>query len=317
MSNHLDERLSEGLARSAMNAPVLGCEIADITTLVVKRRRRRANARGALTVVAFAAVVGGLVAIRSTNDGVASTAGRPAVQVESPLTRLAEAPMPFGQVTKPGAIALELADGQHITFAITADVWYDGYGQQTTIQYDNYGTGFGQADDAEVPLIPESELGGTESLTFWTGLPASATRVEYFTVSGEGVWQTPVEGLAAFPATSHAADDTLIAYSIDGAEVARISWSATHLVSTGQSDGGPLHYNYSSLPEPTIDVYGPIDVTKIADLDGAETEAYMAFADAMMMSCLGANGDAAWTTCIQTTDAAVKTYLDDLPTVDS
>ena len=114
------------------------------------------------------------------------------------------------------------------------------------------------------------------------------------------------------PTTAHAPNDTLIAYDDAGNEVARATWSSTHLVSSNEGDDQVLHDNYSSLAEPAVGVYGPIDVTKIADLDRAATEAYTAYANATMFACLSTQGDAAWTECIQSTDAAVKVYLDGL-----
>jgi hypothetical protein len=303
MSTELDERLTERLARSAATAPVCMLQLEEIDARAAQRRRRRSAARG---VVAVGVVVGLGAAVMAMRDPQSTG---PAAPTETPLRRLADAPIRSAQPTKPGAIALELADGQQITFAIIGNAFYDGYAQQTVVQYATYWTGSTYPDDVELPLVPAAELGGTESLTFWTGLPETVTRVEYLPVTGDSAWQTPVDGFAAFPATAHAPNDTLIAYDSAGNEVARATWSSTHLVSSNQGDDGVLHDNYSSLTEPTADVYGPIDVTKIADLDREATEAYTAYADATMLSCLSTNGAASWTECIQSTDAAVKAYL--------
>ncbi len=308
MKTTLEERLSEGLARSATKAPALILAVGEVSTHVARRRRRRSNLRGALAVITIAAGVGGLLAIRATRTGDAS-APTSATNVESPLRHLPDATIRYSTPTKPGAIALELADGQHITFAITGSPFYDGYSQQSTIQYDTYATGRAQADNVDVPLIPEPALGGTETLAYWTGVPATATRVEYIPAAGKSVWQTPIAGITAFPTAAHNPNDTFIAYDNDGNELIRTTWATTHLVSSGNVDNGPMHFDYSSLSDPAVDVYGPIDVTKIADLDRAATEGYTTFANATMFGCLAANGDAAWTNCIGTTDAAVKTYL--------
>lgn len=303
MSNDLEHRLHDHLQHAADTAPAPMLQVADIDARVAQRRRRRTAVRG---VMAVGVVVGLGAAVMAMRDPQSTG---PAAPTETPLTRLPNAAISSAQPTKPGAIALELADGQRITFAIIGNAFYDGYAQQTVVQYATYWTGSTHPDDVELPLVPESELGGTESLTFWTGLPASATRVEYIPVTGDSAWQTPIDGFAAFPTAGHATNDTLIAYDSNGTEVARTTWSTTHLVSSNQGDDGVLHDNYSSLTEPTVDVYGPIDVTKIADLDRAATEAYTGFADATMLSCLSTNGAAAWTECIQSTDAAVKAYL--------
>jgi hypothetical protein len=303
MSNDLEHRLHDHLHHTAATAPVSMLQLTEIDARTAQRRRRRTAARG---VVAVGVVVGLGAAVLAMRDP--QSAG-PAAPTETPLTRLANATIRSAQPTKPGAVALELADGQQITFAIIGNAFYDGYAQQTVVQYATYWMGSTYADDADLPLVPAAELGGTESLTFWTGLPSSATRVEYRPVNGEGLWQTPVDGFAAFPAANHAPEDTLIAYDNAGNEVARTTWSSTHLVGSNEGDDGVLHHNYSSLAEPSVDVYGPIDVTKIADLDRAATEAYTGFADATMLSCLSTNGGDAWTECIQSTDAAVKAYL--------
>jgi hypothetical protein len=303
MSNDLEHRLHDHLHQAAGTAPAPMLQLTEIDARVAQRRRRRTAVRG---VMAVGVVVGLGAAVMAMRDPQSTG---PAGPTETPLTRLPDATIRSGQPTKPGAVALELADGQRITFAIIGNAFYDGYAQETWVQYDTYSTGFAYADDVDLPLVPRSELGGTESLIFWTGLPASATRVEYLPVTGESLWQTPVDGFAAFPAAAHAPDDTLVAYDVAGSEVARTTWSTTHLLSSNQGDDGILHDNYTSLAELTVDVYGPIDVTKIADLDRAATEAYTGFADATMLSCLSTNGDAAWTECIQSTDAAVKEYL--------
>ncbi len=303
MSNDLEHRLHDHLHLTAVTAPASMLQLTEIDARAAQRRRRRTAARGA---VAVGVVVGLGAAVMAMRDPQSTG---PAAPTEAPLTQVANATIRNGQPTKPGAVALELADGQRITFAIIGNAFYDGYAQETWVQYDTYSTGFAYADAVDLPLVPRSELGGTESLTFWTGLPASAARVEYLPVTGESLWQTPVDGFAAFPAASHAPDDTLVAYDVAGNEVARTTWSTTHLLSSNQGDDGILHDNYTSLTELTADVYGPIDVTKIADLDRAATEAYTGFADATMLSCLSTNGAASWTECIQSTDAAVKAYL--------
>ncbi len=303
MSTELEHRLHDHFHHAAATAPTTFLQLTEIDARAAQRSRRGTAARGAMAVGVVVGLGAAVMAIRDPQ----STA--PAARTETPLTRLPDATIRIAQPTKPGAIALELADGQRITFAIVGSPFYDGYAQQTRVQYDTYSTGSTYPDDLEIPLVPVPELGGTESLTFWTGLPSSATRVEYLPVTGEGLWQTPVEGFAAFPATAHAPDDTFIAYDSAGNEVARTTWSTTHLVSSNEGDDRVLHNNYSSLTEPTVDVYGPIDVTKIADLDRAATEAYMGYANATMFSCLSTNGDDAWTECIQSTDAAVKSYL--------
>ncbi len=302
MSTELEHRLHDHFHHAAATAPVSMLQLTEIDARTAQRRRRRTVARG---VMAVGVVVGLGAAVMAMRDPQSTG---PAAPTETPLTRLPNATIRSAQPTKPGAVALELADGQHITFAIVGSPFYDGYAQQTWVQYDTYSTGF-TYPDVDIPLIPAAELGGTESLIFWTGLPSSATRVEYLPVTGDVLWQAPVEGIAAFPATAHAPADTMIAYDSAGNEVARTTWSTTHLLSSNQGDDGVLHHNYTSLTEPPVDISGPVDVTKIADLDRAATEAYTGFANATMYSCLSTNGDDAWTECIQSTDAAVKAYL--------
>lgn len=302
MSNDLEHRLHDHFHHAAATAPATFLQLTEIDARAAQRRRRRTAARGAMAVGVVVGLGAAVMAMRDPQ----STG--PAAPTESLLARLPDATIRTGEPTKPGAVALELADGQHITFAIVGSPYYDGYAQETRVQYATYSTGFAYPD-VDIPLIPVSELGGTESLTFWTGLPSSAARVEYLPVTGDILWQTPVDGIAAFPATAHAPDDTMIAYDSAGNEVARTTWATTHLLSSNELDDGVLHHNYTSLTESTVDVSGPVDVTKIADLDRAATEAYTRYANATMLSCLSTNGDDAWTECIQSTDAAVKAYL--------
>ena len=59
----------------------------------------------------------------------------------------------------------------------------------------------------------------------------------------------------------------------------------------------------NKLPQPDS-VVG----TGVRDL-GADEEAYRAFADGEMRSCLARDGDAGWNACLASTDAAVKAFL--------
>ena len=100
----------------------------------------------------------------------------------------------------------------------------------------------------------------------------------------------------------------LIGYDAAGHEVQRISWSAAKLIGTSSTGGDPaVSSDYSSVTEPSA--IPDVDMTMLA---GLQDDAYRAFGNDTMRSCLAAQGDSAWTACIQSTDSAVKQYLKDL-----
>lgn len=300
MITDLEHRLHDHLDRAAGAAPASMLHLDTIDARAAQRRRHRSVARGALAVGAIVGLGAGVLAMRDSQPI------QPAGSTPTPLTRLSDTGL-YTDLVKPGAVALLLADGRHLTFAITAMPFYDGYSQQTTIKYDGYSTGRAQPITADLPLIPEPELGGDDHVVYWTGIPASAATVELHLADGQVLSQQPVEGIAAFPVASHSNDDTLIALDAAGNEVARTSWMTVRLLGSGTTDGGVENHNWTSLGEP--DNYGPVDVSKISGLSQAEEDAYRKFADTTMRSCLSANGAASWTECIQSTDAAVKAYL--------
>ncbi|MCW2750142.1 MAG: hypothetical protein JWR83_1252 [Aeromicrobium sp.] len=306
MSNTLEADLKDRLSRRAEEAST-SLPLENVTRRVAARRRHRAALRGttaALALVAAAAGLYGLQASRSADPVPTATAS---VVAETPLVQLDDVFM-FTSVVKPGAIALQLADGQRLTIGVVGEPYYDGYNQALTVQIGATSNGWFQPLGAEVSAATESMLGGNDGVVYWTALPSSVTRVELHLASGATTWQTPVAGVAAFPVAAHSPDDTLIAYDASGNEVQRIAWSATHLVGSTTTGNDPtVHSDYSTEHE-AADV-PQIDVSALANLTQDQEDGYRAFGDDTMRACLNTNGEAAWTSCIASTDVAVKGYL--------
>ena len=250
------------------------------------------------------------VALNARRDASSPPTASVAEPSESPLVRVDDVSLSTS-IVKPGAVALQLADGQRLTFAVVGQPYFDGYAQAVAVQIGATSNGRFLPAGADVTAGAEPELGGNDTVVFWAGLPASVARVEFHPATGATTWQTPVDGIAAFPVTAHAPDDTLIAYDAAGNEVQRISWSAAKLIGeTTTGDDPAVRSDYSSVMVPTA--VQDVDVTMLAGLTQLQEDAYRAFGNDTMRSCLAAQGDSAWTACIQSTDAAVKQYLKDL-----
>ncbi len=262
----------------------------------------------AATVLAVGVGAAG-VALNARRDASSPPAASVAGPSESSLVRVDDV-TPFASIVKPGAIALQLADGQRLTFAVVGQPYFDGYAQAVTIQIGAASNGRFLPADADVTAGAEPELGGNDTVVFWAGLPASVARVELHPAAGATTWQTPVDGIAAFPVASHSPNDTLIGYDAAGNEVQRISWSAAKLMGSTFTSGEPVRSDYSSItPEPVVP---DVDWAMLAGLTQLQEDAYRAFGNDTMRACLAAQGDAAWTACIESTDSAVKQYLKDL-----
>jgi hypothetical protein len=300
MSYDLDDRLHPDLVRLADRAPLAGHRLDDITTLARRRRTRRTVARATLGVAAVAAMGVSVFLVR--HEPSSGTASDPN---ERPLIVIPTGSTP--NITRPDALTLRLSDGQTLAFAVVGMPFYDGYRQFTTIDINGAGTGRVQPSDHDIALIPEPEVGGYNTVIYWTGLPATATRVELHGGDGTVVWQRPVHGIAAFPVSGHGAD-TLVALDVGGHAVAHASWDSTHLVSSSGPTPQSQNRHFSSLADPSSSSYGPIDATKLAGQTAEETLAHQAFADGIMESCLAHHGAQAWTECIRSTEAAVKAH---------
>ena len=263
----------------------------------------------AATVLAVGVGAAG-VALNARRDASSPPAASVAGPSESSLVRVDDV-TPFASIVKPGAVALQLADGQRLTFAVVGQPYFDGYAQAVAIQIGAASNGRFLPADADVTAGAEPELGGNDTVVFWAGLPASVARVELHPAAGATTWQTPVNGIAAFPVASHSPNDTLIGYDAAGNEVQRISWSAAKLIGSTFTSGEPeVRSDYSSItPEPAVP---DVDWAMLAGLTQLQEDAYRAFGNDTMRSCLAAQGDSAWTACIESTDSAVKQYLKDL-----
>ncbi len=305
MTIELETRLEEHFR----NIEVQRFDVASQRVAIEDRARRRRHRRVALRVVSVALIGFGATAVLMTRDhGLPEDSAATNGAIGTPIV-VSDEDQLYTDLVKPGALSFELADGTHLTFAITAAPFFDGYGQQTTVAYEGYATGRFQSDAAELPLIPEPELGGNDRIVFWTGIPTSANRVELRLDGGPTLTQRPIQGIAAFPVQQHSPGDTITAFAADGSIVATATWSQVRVVGTGSTNGGAIATDYSSLPPPAN--YGVVDVSRLEGLTQAQEDAYRAFGNDTMRACLSADG-ANWTACIQSTDAAVKTYLEDL-----
>ena len=309
MTTAIEEQLPQRLAEMAEGAPAT-MHLESVTARVVTRRRRRAAVRGSLVGLALLGVAAGLYAVQVSRPADPSPAASVLGPVESPLVRLDEANL-LTSIVKPGAIALQLADGQQLTFGVAAQPAFDGYAQVVTVKIGAASNGRFVPARIDVTAGAEPELGGNDTVVFWAGLPASVVRVEFHPVAGGISWQTPVSGVAAFPVASHSPDDSLFAYDAVGNEVQRISWSAAKVIGSSTTAGASeVSYDYSSITEPPY--FSVVDMAMLAGLTQLQEDAYRAFGDDTMRACLAAQGDAAWTGCIASTDSAVKQYLADL-----
>ena len=309
MTTAIEEQLPQRLAEFAEGAPAT-IHLASVTARVVERRRRRAAMRGTLVCLALAGMAAGLYAVQVSRPTDPSPAASVAGPLESPLVRVDEVHL-LTSIVKPGSIALQLADGQRLTFGVVGQPYFDGYAQAVTIQIGAASNGRFLPAGANATAGAEPELGGNDTVVFWTGLPTSVSRVEFHPAAGATTWQIPVDGIAAFPVASHARDDTLIGYDAAGNEVQRISWSAAKLIgSTSTGDDPAVKSDYSSVADQSA--VPDVDVAMLAGLTQIQEDEYRAFGNDTMRSCLAAQGDSAWTACIESTDSAVKQYLKDL-----
>jgi hypothetical protein len=308
MTTAIEEQIRQRLAELADDAPAT-MHLTGITTRVGKRRRRRAAVRGTLVGLAFTGVAASLYALQVSRPADPSPTASVAGPLESRLVRLDKAYL--SPVVKPGAIALQLSDGQRLAFGVVGQPYFDGYAQSVVVQIGAATNGRFVPATADVIAGAQSELGGNDTVVFWTGLPASVARVEFHPADGGSTWQTPIAGIAAFPVASHSPDDTLIGYNAADNEIQRISWSAAKLSgSTTIGDDSTILSDYSSITEPAT--VPDVNTAMLAGLTQLQEDEYRAFGNNTMRSCLAGQGDSAWTACIKSTDLAVKQYLNGL-----
>jgi hypothetical protein len=309
MTTAIEEQLRQRLAELADGAPAT-MHLTGITTRVVKRRRRRTAVRGTLVGLAFTGVATSLYALQVSRPADRSSTVSVAGPSESPLVRMDKAYL-SSSIVKPGAIALQLADGQRLAFGVVGQPYFDGYAQSVVVQIGAATNGRFVPATADVNAGAQTELGGNDTVVFWTGLPASVARVEFHPADGGTTWQTPIAGIAAFPVASHSPNDTLIGYNAAGTEIQRISWSAAKLSgSTTIGDDPTITSDYSSITEPAT--VPDVNIAMLTGLTQLQEDEYRAFGNDTMRSCLAVQGDSAWTACIESTDSAVKQYLKDL-----
>ena len=311
MTSDLENRLTNQLGSVAQGAGPMTLELAAVTHRIGQRQRRRVRLR-MVGGAGLAAMVGvGLFALRPGSTPKATPAGGAEVQaerIESPLV-VEQGALMHSSIVKPGAVAIELPDGQRLSFGIVGGPHFDGYRQYACVLVGAESTCRVQPSELDVETTPESGLAGTDNVAYWTRVPPATDVVEFF-ADGKIRWQHPVAGIAAFPVDAHLASDTMVAFDALGAELSRVSWARTR--SAGETiwndpDGTVrTHRLYTSLDDP---VAPAVDINLVENLTQAEEDSYRQFADTTMLSCLSAQGDAAWTTCIQSTDAAVKSYL--------
>ena len=180
-------------------------------------------------------------------------------RTEAPLTVVPAATGTY-EVVRDDSIGLRLADGQMLSFGIGAYAYFDTYTAHSCMTLDRGGWCNTGTSAPDRPVSVEPELGGTDTVVYWTGVPADADLVEFHSIAGV-LWQHPVEGIAAFPAAAHAPTDELIAYDASGVELGRVSWAGTRM--TGSSEATDelgqvwTRTYFTSLPDPvppTVDV---------------------------------------------------------------
>jgi hypothetical protein len=204
-------------------------------------------------------------------------------------------------VAKPGtSVRVQLADGQVVAFGDVAMTNGAGYGEGSCVSVSVRSPG--SVCSPGDWTASEHDLGGTSTLVYWAHLPAAATRVEYRS-DGRVRWQRPVRGVAAFTASAPSPNDTFVAYDGSGRELDRVSWSGTSMATGIITDADGTETVYLYLPKRSGQTDGVLPT-----MDDRQQAAFYVYADDTMRACLAAGGDAAWTSCLQSTDAAAKAY---------
>jgi hypothetical protein len=301
MTIDLEDRLYRDLPGLAQRADATGLALLDVGTVTARvgqRRRRRVAARVAGVACCALLVVGGLFTLRSGQTGRSS--GPQGNGTEEPLTEVPNA-APFawgvaGTTTPRSVVGVRLADGREVTVSEVAMPSGDGYVVATCI-------GVGDIGMCAPNARAEPVLGGTSTFSYWTHLPPDAVRVELRT-SNSTRWQRPLHGIAAFATTSHSPTDSFVAYDAAGVELARSTWSETSMATSMSSDVNGTQYTE------TLYFMSPTEPSgALPSMTDEQTVAYLAYAEDTMRACVAADGDAAWTACVQSTDTAVRAYL--------
>ncbi len=325
MNTDVEDRLHRHLPELAHRADGATVELDDVMGRVGSRRRRRAAARGAAAVCGLALLVGGLVAVTGrggSDDADASNPDAGPTRTEVPLTRLEPGSPPswVTDVTKSVAQSFDLANGERLTFYVTASAWFDTYNQQHCRQLAGFGACWPVPASTAAGAMPwtDLELAGVGDSVMWIGLPDTVAVVEV-RQGDDVIWQDVVDGVAAFPLAERRPTDEYVALDDAGREVMRTTWSMVSLLGEGNRalpDGSitDLIQTWSSTMGTAQSAFVPdVDATVLEGMTQADEEAYRAFADAEMRSCLAAGGDSAWNACLVSTDAAVKAYFAQRP----
>lgn len=321
MNTDVEDRLHRDLPGIAHRADGATLELEGVMGRVGQRRRRRAAARGASAVCGLALLVGGLVAL-TTRGGAGDRSGAEGgpTRTEVPLTRLPQAMVPAGGVGKGDAIGFELSDGNEVVFSVKAWAFFDTYYQSSCRSMSGHTSCWPVPPTEQLEPLPWTrlELAGNNDMVMWIGLPASVDVVELR--QGDDVsWQHAIDGVAAFPVATHDPSDEVVAFDAAGLEVLRAAWSTVSLLgesTTVSPDGtstAPMYFWSSTFATEPGEFVPEVDASTMEGMTQADEDAYRAFADGEMRSCLARDGDAAWNACLVSTDAAVKAYLAERP----
>ena len=325
MNTDVEDRLHRHLPELAHRADGATVELDDVMSRVRSRRRRRANARGAAAVCGLALLVGGLVAVNArsgSDDADATNPDAGPTRTEVPLRALGTISPPWwvSNVTKPVAQGFELANGEQLTFYVDARPYFDTYDQHPCRALSGFSACWTAPPSVDLDPLPwtELELAGVGDSVMWIGLPADVATVEIR--RGDDVWwQHVIEGVVAFPLADRLPTDEYVALDASDQEVLRTTWSTVSLQGEGTpaaQDGrqsGVVQTWSSTFVTARPDYVPDVDSTVLEGMTQTDEEAYMAFADAEMRSCLAAGGDSAWNACLVSTDAAVKAYFAERP----
>jgi hypothetical protein len=225
-----------------------------------------------------------------------------------------------GSVVRRDAVAWALPDGRRVIFAVASAPHFDRYGQSVCVMLQGLtpseieGSCRVYPSDREIPLFPEPELGGIDkpqlgsrsNVMYWTGLPESTATVTLFAADGSEALQRSSRGAVVFLVDSHSPNDTMVARDKNGTELARRTWSTAGIGNSGTTNGIVTSTYYTSLKDDTD--FGPIDLSKIADLTDEQNAAARTFANATMSRCITLQGDSAWLACLRSTDDDLAAY---------
>ncbi|MCU1399688.1 MAG: ccmG [Acidimicrobiales bacterium] len=305
MSNDLEQRFEREFAMIADGTPWSAGSTADVVRRVRRRRRRRHALRGA-TMVVVLATVASVAYIRSSPAAPLSTTTTIVVPRGKQISIVEGADPPRAVMTEPGsARRVIVAGGQSIDLAVHADISNGVLVRSGCVEIDMTGICRDASADPSVPAIPL--VGGSDSLVFWSAIPAGTAFVQLHAGSTT-LWQIPIDGIAAFPGVEWHSLDEIVAYDASGEEIGRAD--LTQLVSFGAvevtADGHTSTHDYYFSTNSRL-ASAPVDERWTA-LSDAQQQRQRRIAETLMTNCIGDRfvTSSDWTSCMDSSNRLLR-----------